>query len=92
MKSLKILLICFLTAAMAGVMAGEIFAGETRTLTTMIIITVKPAETMAAKAPAGLEDLYKTALAQSTQNRFVKIEEPINTPSGIGRYTMSEKL
>jgi hypothetical protein len=53
---------------------------------------VKPAESAVAKAPAGLEDLYKTALAQSVQNRLVKIEEPINTPGGPARYTMSERL
>lgn len=91
MKTLKILFICFLFAVVAGIMTGDILA-ETRTLTTMIVITVKPAETIAAKAPAGLEDLYKTALAQSIHNRLVKIEEPINAAGGPARYTMSERL
>lgn len=92
MKALNVLLVCLLAVTMAGVIVGDVLAAETRTLTTTILITVKAADPQPAKAPAGLENLYNSALGQSQQNRFVKVEEPLYTPNGLPRYTMAEKL
>ena len=88
MKTLKILSTLFIVIAMIGSMATDLRA-ETRTLTTMIMITVKVPQTQTAQAPKGLEELYNVA---SQNQRMIKVEEPINTPSGLPRYTMIEGL
>lgn len=88
MKTLKILLGLFTAIAMIGGMARDLYA-ETRTLTTMIVITVKAPQTQTTQVPNGLEELYNMA---SQNQRMIKVEEPINTPSGLPRYTMTERL
>jgi len=89
MKTLELLINTMLVATMIGGMANYALA-ETRTLTTTIVITVKASEPQ--QAPTGLQDLYNTALIQSQGDRLIKVEEPLNTPSGLPRYTMSERL
>ena len=92
MKALKILLTIILTCITIGeIVVLDAFA-ETRTLTTMIMITIKAPESQTAPAPIGLEELSKVALVQSLNQRSIKVEDPINTPTGLLRYTMSEKL
>lgn len=88
MKALKILLTILIVIGMIGGMVTDLRA-ETRTLTTMIMITVKAPQTQTAQAPKGLEELYNVA---SQNQRMIKLEEPINTPSGLPRYTMTERL
>lgn len=91
MKTLELLINTMLVATMIGGMA-DFASAETRTLTSMLVITVKAAVPQEAQAPTGLQELYNSALVQSQQNRLIKIEEPLNTPSGLPRYTMSERL
>ncbi|MBI5144385.1 MAG: hypothetical protein HZA30_04895 [Candidatus Omnitrophica bacterium] len=91
MKGLKILLMILLGAAVSLMIVSDILA-ETRTLTTIIMITVRAPQTQSAQAPTGLEELYNVALSQSQNQRLIKIEEPLNTPSGLPRHTMTERL
>ncbi len=88
---MKALVMLLLAVIIMGYMITALFA-ETRTLTTMIIITIKAPETQASQAPKGLEGLYNVALSQSQNQRLIKIEDPINTSTGLPRYTMTEKL
>ena len=91
MKGLKILAMILAMVLISEAVLDEAYA-ETRTLTTTLIITVKAPETQSAQAPNGLEELYNSALSQSQARRIVKVEEPIYTPSGLPRYTMTERL
>lgn len=91
MKTLKILLSIFLILEITFGMIADTLA-ETRTLTTTIIITVKAPDTQSALAPKGLEGLYNVALSQSQGVRLIKVEDPVYTPSGLPRYTMTERL
>lgn len=91
MRALKILAGIVVVAALGVVMVSDIFA-ETRTLTTMLIITVKAPQTQATQAPQGLEELYNVALNQNQNERLIKIEKPVDTPSGLPRHTMTERL
>ncbi len=75
-----------------GPMIPDEARAETRTLTTMLIITVKAPEAQVAKAPEGLEDIYNAALVQSRDQRIVKVEEPLDMPMGLTRHTMTERL
>jgi len=91
MITLKLMMSIILMVVAISWMTNYAF-GETRTLTTRLIITVKSPDTGQAAAPVGMQEIYNAALAQSQANRFVKIEDPMYAPGGISRYTMSEKL
>ena len=88
---MKALVMLLLAVMIMGYMITDLFA-ETRTLTTMIIITIKAPETQSAPALNGLEDLYTVALSQSLDRRLIKIEDPLYSPNGMPRYTMTERL
>lgn len=91
MKALKILSTILLGVIIIGGVLNDAIA-ETRTLTSMVIVTIKAPETESPQAPKGLDGLYNVALAQSQDRRIIKAEEPLNTPNGLPRYTMSERL
>ncbi len=91
MWGIRLIGILFLAIAVAGPLAQEIYA-ETRTLTTTVIVTVRPVIPQMQGAPQQATDLLTNALSQSVNERFVKLETPsrggIETPC----YTMMEKL
>jgi hypothetical protein len=65
---------------------------ETRTLTTTLIVTVKPAIPQAQSAPTQTREFLSQALSQSTNQRFVRLEGSAESGMGFPRYTMMEKL
>jgi len=91
MKRIRIFTMMIAIAAIGSILAGDIFA-ETRTLTTTLIITIRPRAPETQNAPAPVRDTLSTALAQSTNQRFVKVDPSAATGTGDPRYTMMEKL
>jgi len=72
-------------------MAAETLA-ETRSITSMVIITIKAPDTQAsAKAPEEYTELFNVALTQNLAQRLVRTEEPVGI-GGQPRYTLTERI
>jgi len=65
---------------------------ETRTLTTQLIITVRPEEPQLAQAPQSIQEVYSRGLPVTARERCVSIENPEMTGLLLPRYTITEKL
>ncbi|MFC1577024.1 hypothetical protein ACFL3N_01655 [Candidatus Omnitrophota bacterium] len=65
---------------------------ETRTLTTQIIVTVRPDEPDLTGAPQGIREACSNAFPQDSRQRFVRKETQEETGLGNPRYTVVEKL
>ena len=88
MKGLRVVAMLMVAVAVAGCLTQDL-AAESRTLTTTLLITVRPKAPETANAPQTAQEVLGTALSQSMNQRFVKRD---NTDIGSQRYTMMEKL
>lgn len=74
-----------------GLIAIDAYA-ETRTLTTRILVTVRPDEPELRKAPDDVRDMYSKGTERTLNQRFVRLESPTETGLVLPRYTVMERL
>ena len=91
MRGARLIAFILLAMTVAGSLIQDAGA-ETRTLTTTVIVTVRPAIPDMQSAPKSAQDVLTTALSQSQNQRFVRLESPSQSGLEASRYTMMEKL
>lgn len=91
MKTLKVLSMIFAVAVISAVITLNACA-ETKTLTTFITITMKPAMPDMQNAPQAVQQTLINALPKNGNETFVKIDGTGIGAIGTPRYTMMEKL
>ena len=91
MKGLKVLSMVLAIVTVAGVICEMAYA-ETRTLTTTLIVTIRPKVPEAPNAPQQVQDLLASALTQSQHDRYVKLDLPSQDAVNGQRYTLMERL
>ena len=91
MKALKLMVMVMILAGFISMVCAGAFA-ETRTLHTLITVTVKPLTPQIANAPATVQEALKTAFSDSKHDQFVRLDN--SGVSGMNNpcYTMMEKL
>ncbi len=91
MKGLKVLTMVLAGALIIGAFAQDIFA-DTRTLTTTLIVTIRPKTPEAPNAPEQVQDLLSSALARTQNQQYVKLDMPSEGVAQGQRYTLMERL
>lgn len=91
MKTLTLMIsIIMVTAMICGITTSSL--AETRTLTTMVVITIKSPSPAMPNAPQSVKGALTGALAQSGNEQFVKFDGSGRGMVGAPTYTMMEKL
>ena len=91
MKMTKIFVVVLALIVISGICTTALFA-ETRSLTSVMVITIKAPAVQQIEAPKGLEETYSTALVNTQNKRLIKVEAPTDTQSGLARHTFTEIL
>lgn len=92
MKTLRIIATILLAITIIAEAALMNAWAETRTLRSMVLITIKSPLPQQAETPPGFEQFQNMALAQSMSQRLIKAEKLFTTGTGKPRYTVSERL
>lgn len=91
MKALKVF---FTVSLITGLCLAEVNLSwsETRTLTTVIRITVKAEQPTMEGLPPVVAKALRSPYTDSAREQFVKLDNGILRGQGAPRYTMMEKL